>query len=238
MDRPTTRWVALAPLLPAAAALAALVALAACAPAAQPGSGAGAPSATATATSSATPTPTPTPSGGKTVKTIYLAGGCFWGLEKYFDQIQGVSATEVGYANGASASAKYGDGSGYAEAVRIDYDPSVAPLPFLLRMFYRAIDPTTVNRQGNDVGVEYRSGIYYTDPAEKPVIEESLAGLQEQFSTRIAIETGALKNYTRAEDYHQKYLEKNPTGYCHIPISAFRDAAAARPEPSDFAPAQ
>jgi peptide methionine sulfoxide reductase msrA/msrB len=195
-------------------------------------------SSTSVSATTSTPTAIPTLTGGTTMKTIYVAGGCFWGLEKYFDQIQGVSATEVGYANGASASAKYGDGSGYAEAVRVDYDPSVAPLPFLLRMFYRAIDPTTVNRQGNDVGVEYRSGIYYTDPAERSVIEESLAGLQEQFTTRIAIETGPLKNYTRAEDYHQKYLEKNPTGYCHIPISAFRDAASARPEPSDFTSAK
>jgi peptide methionine sulfoxide reductase msrA/msrB len=172
------------------------------------------------------------------MKTIYLAGGCFWGLEKYFDQIHGVTSTEVGYANGGSASAKYGDGSGYAEAVRVDYDPSVAPLPFLLRMFYRAIDPTTVDRQGNDIGTEYRSGIYYTDPAERPVIEASLAQLQKQLSARVAIETGPLKVYTRAEDYHQKYLEKNPLGYCHIPISAFADAAAARPEPSDFATAK
>lgn len=175
---------------------------------------------------------------GETVKTIYLAGGCFWGLEKYFDQILGVTTTEVGYANGASASAKYGDGSGYAEAVRVDYDPSVAPLPFLLRLFYRAIDPTTVDRQGNDVGTEYRSGIYYTEAADRPIIDASLAKLATQYSAPIAIETGPLKTYTSAEDYHQDYLQKNPTGYCHIPLGSFRDAAAARPEPSDFAPAE
>jgi methionine-S-sulfoxide reductase len=213
-----------------------LLALAGCGPAAPPGSTARTTSAGATPTTA--PTATPTPTKGKTVKTIYLAGGCFWGLEKYVDQIHGVTATEVGYANGASASAKYGDGSGYAEAVRVDYDPTVAPLPFLLRTFYRAIDPTSVDRQGNDVGVEYRSGIYYTEPADRPIIEASLAKLQTQHSARIAIETGPLKNYTRAEDYHQDYLQKNPTGYCHIPLSSFKDAAAARPEPSDFAPAE
>jgi methionine-S-sulfoxide reductase len=231
-SRSLRRAVALAVLLTALP----LLALAGCGPAASPGGGARTTSVNATLTTATTPTPTPTK--GNTVKTIYLAGGCFWGLEKYFDQIHGVTATEVGYANGASASATYGDGSGYAEAVRVDYDPSVAPLPFLLRWFYLAIDPTTVDRQGNDVGKEYRSGIYYTEPADRPVIEASLAKLQTQHSARIAIETGPLKNYTRAEDYHQDYLQKNPTGYCHIPLGAFKDAAAARPEPSDFAPAE
>ena len=172
------------------------------------------------------------------MKTIYFAGGCFWGIQKYLDQIQGVTATEVGYANGASNSATYGDGSGYAEAVRVDYDPSVAPLPFLLRLFYQAIDPTTVDRQGNDVGTEYRSGIYYTDAADRPVIDASLAKLQTQYKAPIAIETGLLKNYSRAEDYHQKYLVKNPSGYCHIPLNLFKQAALARPVPSDFTPAR
>ena len=171
---------------------------------------------------------------GPGMKTVYLAGGCFWGTEKYLDQIRGVKATEVGYANGASASATYGDGSGYAEAVRVDYDPAVAPLTFLLREFYKAMDPTSIDRQGNDVGTEYRSGIYYTDPADRPIIDASLAKLQTQVGRPIAIETGPLKNYTRAEDYHQKYLEKNPGGYCHIPRNLFGQAGAAKPEPSDF----
>jgi methionine-S-sulfoxide reductase len=172
--------------------------------------------------------------GGKGVKTVYFAGGCFWGIQKYLDQIHGVTATEVGYANGASQSATYGDGSGYAEAVRVDYDPAVAPLPFLLRVFYKAIDPTSVDRQGNDVGAEYRSGIYYSDPADRTIIEASLAKLQKQLSAPVAVESGPLKTYTRAEDYHQKYLEKNPGGYCHIPIGQFKDAASARPDPSEF----
>jgi peptide methionine sulfoxide reductase msrA/msrB len=187
-----------------------------------------------TTVSGAYPTASPKPVGGKGVKTIYLAGGCFWGTQKYIDYIHGVTATEVGYANGASSSATYGDGSGYAETVRVDYDPSVAPLPFLLRVFYKAIDPTTMDRQGNDVGTEYRSGIYYTDPADLPIIEASLARLQTQYAAPIAIETGPLKTYTPAEDYHQKYLQKNPGGYCHIPLSLFKDAGSARPEQSDF----
>ena len=180
--------------------------------------------------------PKPTTRAG--VKTIYLAGGCFWGTQKYLDQIHGVTATEVGYANGASNSATYGDGSGYAETVRVDYDPAVAPLAFVLRVFYQAIDPTSVDRQGNDVGTEYRSGIYYADPADRPVIEASLAKLQAQLSAPIAIETGPLKTYSPAEDYHQKYLQKNPGGYCHIPAGSFQQAAAARPDPSEFPPAK
>ena len=159
-----------------------------------------------------------------------MAGGCFWGLEKYIGLVKGVVATEVGYANGAEASASYGDGSGYAEAVKVVYDPKVAPLPFLLELFYDAIEPTSVNRQGNDYGTEYRTGIYYTDPADKSVVAMSLARLQEEYTDPVAVESGPLINYTAAEDYHQDYLEKNPGGYCHIPQKLFDAAKAARPE--------
>ena len=164
------------------------------------------------------------------MKTIYVAGGCFWGLEKYIAMVNGVVDAEVGYANGANASATYGDGSGYAEAVKVVYDPKVAPLRFLLDLFYDAIEPTSVNRQGNDFGTEYRTGIYYTDPADKAVIDRSLARLQKEYTDPIAVESGPLTNYTRAEDYHQDYLEKNPAGYCHIAQKLFDAAAAARPE--------
>lgn len=164
------------------------------------------------------------------MKTIYLAGGCFWGLEKYVGLVKGVESTEAGYANGSRDNATYRDGSGYAEVVKVDYDPAVAPLPFLLDLFYDAIEPTSVNRQGNDVGAEYRSGIYYTDPADKPVIEESIAKLQKGYSAPIAIEVGPLIRYTAAEAHHQDYLDNNPGGYCHIPRKLFDAAAAARPE--------
>ena len=172
----------------------------------------------------------PSAAAGKDVKTIYVAGGCFWGLEKYIGLVNGVVDTEAGYANGAKASATYGDGSGYAEAVKVVYDPKAAPLPFLLDLFYDAIEPTSVNRQGNDYGTEYRTGIYYTDPADEAVIDRSLARLQKQYPDPIAVESGPLTNYTRAEDYHQDYLEKNPGGYCHIPQKLFEAANAARPE--------
>jgi methionine-S-sulfoxide reductase len=172
----------------------------------------------------------PSAAAGKDVKTIYVAGGCFWGLEKYIGLVNGVVDAEVGYANGAKASATYGDGSGYAEAVKVVYDPKVAPLPFLLDLFYDAIEPTSVNRQGNDVGTEYRTGIYYTDSADEAVIEQSLAQLQKKYTQPIAVESGPLTNYTRAEDYHQDYLKKDPGGYCHIPQKLFDAASAARPE--------
>jgi peptide methionine sulfoxide reductase msrA/msrB len=164
------------------------------------------------------------------VKTIYLAGGCFWGLEKYVELVNGVVDAEVGYANGSDPEATYGDGSGYAEAVKVVYDPKVAPLPFLLDLYYDAIEPTSVNRQGNDIGTEYRTGIYYTDPADKAVIDRSLEELQTRYADPIAIESGPLTTYTRAEDYHQDYLEKDPGGYCHIPQKLFDAAKAARPE--------
>jgi methionine-S-sulfoxide reductase len=178
----------------------------------------------------ATPSAAPSSPGAKGLKTIYLAGGCFWGLEKYVALVHGVAATEVGYANGTKPNATYEDGSGYAEAVKVVYDPKVAPLPFLLSLYYDAIDPTTVDRQGNDFGTEYRTGIYYTDPADRAVIEKSLADLQKQYKQPIAIESGPLTAYTRAEDYHQDYLQKNPGGYCHIPQKLFEAAAAARPK--------
>jgi len=173
---------------------------------------------------------TSTPAGGANVKTIYLAGGCFWGLEKYVGLVRGVASTEVGYANGNRDNATYGDGSGSAETVKIEYDPEVAPLPFLLGLYYDAIDPTSVNRQGNDIGAEYRTGIYYTDPADEAVIRQSLAELQKSLSAPIAIEVGPLLRYSAAEDYHQDYLDKNPGGYCHIPRKLFEAAAAAKPE--------
>jgi methionine-S-sulfoxide reductase len=173
---------------------------------------------------------TPQDYAGKDVRTIYVAGGCFWGLEKYIGLVNGVVDTEVGYANGADASATYGDGSGYAEAVKVVYEPAVAPLPFLLGLFYDAIDPTSVNRQGNDLGTQYRTGIYYTDPADKALIKKSLTQLQKKYTQPIAVESGPLTNYTRAEDYHQDYLKKNPGGYCHIAQKLFDAAAAARPK--------
>ncbi|MBS3956483.1 MAG: peptide-methionine (S)-S-oxide reductase MsrA [Clostridiales bacterium] len=170
--------------------------------------------------------------------TIYLAGGCFWGVEKLMASVRGVSSTEAGYANGTTDSPTYRDvvtgRTGYAETVRVDYDPSFAPLPFLLEIFFEAIDPTSLNRQGNDVGTQYRTGVYYSDPADLPFIERSVAKLQEQFAEPVVVEVEPLGAYVSAEEYHQDYLDKNPGGYCHIDIQLFAKAAEAVPDASHF----
>jgi methionine-S-sulfoxide reductase len=154
------------------------------------------------------------------VKRIYLAGGCFWGTEKYLAIIPGVIATNAGYANGRTVNPSYEEvcrnNTGHAETVRVDYDPAVLTLPFLLDLFYDAIDPTSLNRQGHDSGTQYRTGIYYTGEEDRAVILDSIAALQTKYHKPIVVEALPLENYYPAEEYHQKYLEKNPGGYCHI----------------------
>ncbi|MCL2609934.1 MAG: peptide-methionine (S)-S-oxide reductase MsrA, partial [Treponema sp.] len=165
------------------------------------------------------------------VKTIYLAGGCFWGTEKYFALIPGVQATAVGYANGRTTNPRYEDvvyrNSGHAETVRIDYDPKLIGLSFLLDMYYKVIDPVSVNRQGNDVGTQYRTGVYFEDRADEAVIRASLAGLQKNYRQPLAVEVKPLDHFFLAEEYHQRYLEKNPAGYCHIEAGHFAEASRA-----------
>ena len=158
------------------------------------------------------------------MKTIYLAGGCFWGTQKFFDQFKGVIKTSVGYANGGMENPGYQDvcrGSGHAETVRIEYDEEQLPLADLLEYYFLAIDPTTVNRQGGDSGIQYRTGIYYTDDGVLPEIEAFMERKRKEYARPLAVEVGKLKNYYDAEEYHQKYLNKNPGGYCHIPDRLF-----------------
>ena len=180
--------------------------------------------------------------GGEDVATIYLAGGCFWGVEKLMSSINGVIDAESGYAQGHTESPYYQDvvtgETGHAETVKVEYDPSVAPLPFILEIYYQAIDPTSVNRQGNDVGSQYRAGIYYSDPTDAGIVERSLAELQEHYDEPITVEAEPLTSFTTAEGFHQDYLEKNPGGYCHIDIKLFEEAAAAVPDPSHFTEAE
>lgn len=154
-------------------------------------------------------------------RVIYLAGGCFWGVEAYFDRIQGILDTEVGYANGNSKSTSYYElkETDHAETVMINYDPEQIPLSDILNYYFRIIDPIAVNRQGNDTGRQYRTGIYYTDPADLGIIQDQLQLLQESLDQTIAIEVQELENFILAEDYHQDYLEKNPGGYCHVDLS-------------------
>ena len=164
------------------------------------------------------------------ISTICLAGGCFWGLQKFFDQFDGVLSTEVGYANGPDVAPSYQDvcsDSGHAETVRIDYDDTRMTLEQLLDYFFMVIDPLSVNRQGNDVGIQYRTGIYYTDNSQLPRIEAVYRVQEEKAGTKLAVELEPLKNFFSAEEYHQKYLDKNPGGYCHIPGRYFHLAQGA-----------
>ena len=153
------------------------------------------------------------------MKTIYLAGGCFWGAQKFFDQFDGVIATEVGYANGPDSAPSYEDvcrNSGHAETVRVDYDESAISLEDILKYYFKVIDPTAVNRQGHDIGIQYRTGIYYTDEAMLPVIRKVYDEEAAKYGKPLATEVLPLQNFFSAEEYHQKYLDKNPGGYCHI----------------------
>ena len=155
-------------------------------------------------------------------KEIYLAGGCFWGTEHYFKQIQGVMSTEVGFANGNTDNPTYQevytDQTGYAETVHIEYDEQVVGLEFLLNMFFKAIDPMSLNRQGHDEGTRYRTGVYYVSDDQ----------LQALYPEPIAVEKLPLRNFYTAEEYHQDYLDKNPDGYCHLPTALFDFARQAK----------
>ncbi len=153
-------------------------------------------------------------------KTIYLAGGCFWGTQRFFDQFDGVLETEVGYANGPTEDPCYEQvcaSSGHAETVRIDYDDEKLTLTQLLDRYFLTIDPTAYHRQGGDKGIQYRTGIYYTDENDLPELKARYAQEQENYRVPLEVELLPLKNFYPAEEYHQKYLEKNPGGYCHIP---------------------
>ena len=158
------------------------------------------------------------------MKTIYLAGGCFWGMQKFLDQFDGVEKTEVGYANGPDRAPSYRDvcsNSGHAETVRVDYDETVLPLCELLQFYFMVIDPVSVNRQGMDAGVQYRTGVYYTDEEQLPEIDAVFSEVSEKVGAPLAVEKLPIRNFFSAEEYHQKYLDKNPAGYCHIPTRYF-----------------
>lgn len=151
---------------------------------------------------------------------IYLGGGCFWGTQGYFDRIMGVEYSEVGYANGFSAQTSYQQISrtDHAEVVMLKFNPNIVDINEILEHYYRIIDPFSINRQGNDIGRQYRTGIYYSDLNLEPIIKEFIKAKQAKTTKPIAIEVAPLSNYVKAEDYHQKYLDKNPNGYCHIDL--------------------
>jgi len=162
------------------------------------------------------------------LKTIYFAGGCFWGVEAYFARILGVKNATSGYANGKGIDPSYEDvikgERGFAEAVRVEYDPKRVTLTELLEYFFKVVDPTSINQQGNDRGIQYRSGIYFEDESEEAIIKDYIQEEQEKYDKEIVTEVLPVENFFLAEDYHQDYLEKNPNGYCHIDLNILNEA--------------
>lgn len=162
--------------------------------------------------------------GKKRLQELYLAGGCFWGVEGYFRQLPGVIETEVGYANGKTDQTTYQDlkETDHAETLRLKYDANKISLVELIDHFFRVIDPTSVDRQGNDVGRQYRTGIYTTSSDVLDQVRQILNDKQALYDKKIAVEALPLKNFVVGEEFHQDYLEKHPTGYCHIDLSLAR----------------
>ena len=162
---------------------------------------------------------------------IYFAGGCFWGTEHFFKQVNGVTATEVGFANGHSKNPTYQDviskNTGYAETVKVTYNTKKVDLNLLLDLYFLTIDPTSVNKQGNDIGDQYRTGIYYTSDQQLPSINARIKTEAVKHHRPIVVEVTPLKKYYKAEDAHQDYLENNPGGYCHINPALFKVAKEA-----------
>ena len=153
-------------------------------------------------------------------KTIYLAGGCFWGVEGYFQRINGVVNTETGYANGKTNDTDYENIgiTDHAETVKVEYDYSKISLEEILLHYFRIIDPTSVNKQGNDIGRQYRTGIYYEKDEDEEIIKKVMDFESKKYG-KLAVEIQKLKNFVLAEEYHQDYLDKNPSGYCHINLN-------------------
>jgi len=163
------------------------------------------------------------------MREIYVAGGCFWGIQHYLTFVRGVVGLEVGYANGPGVDVTYEQvcaSSGHAEAVRVTYDPTVITLAQLLDRFFAIIDPVSVNRQGHDAGIQYRTGIWWTADDDAPVVRAALRRLQAVTPQPVAVESGPLVTFCPAEGYHQDYLTKNPQGYCHISPAALAHAKA------------
>ena len=160
------------------------------------------------------------------MKSIILAGGCFWGVQAYYDKVKGVLSTNVGYIDGDFPNPNYEqvcNGSNHAEAVKIEYDEKEVSLKHLLDHFFQIIDPTTLNRQGNDLGKQYRTGIFYDNEDDFQFINNYIESIKNQYKSKIRTEVKKAKEFYLAEENHQKYLRKNPCGYCHIDLSLVDD---------------
>ena len=169
------------------------------------------------------------------MREIYFAGGCFWGVEHFMKQIAGVMDTDTGFANGREDLVEptyeevYTDTTGFAETVRVRFDEKRVGLRFLTRMFFHAIDPTSLNKHGEDEGTRYRTGVYYTSEEDLPILREVFEEVKREFGP-IVVELEPLKAYYSASEWHQDYLEKHTDGYCHLPLSLFKYAREAKPE--------
>ena len=160
------------------------------------------------------------------IEKAYFAGGCFWGTEHYIGLIEGVVRTEVGYANGSLTDPTYQqvytDRTGHVECVKVTYDSSIISLAMLCRLFFRSINPLSINRQGDDCGTRYRTGIYWTDENDRNAVEQVYAEVELSYGEALAVEKGPLMVFYPAEEYHQDYLIKNPDGYCHLSLSTMK----------------
>jgi|GEM_PF-119143 peptide-methionine (S)-S-oxide reductase len=158
----------------------------------------------------------------ESMKQITFAGGCFWGVEAYFKQLDGVMDTRVGYADGNKENPTYEEvcqGAGHTEAVEITYDEEILPLRTLLKHFLTIIDPTLINKQGPDVGIQYRSGIYRYNQSEEPVIDHVMKEESKRYDKPLRVAVKKDTPFFAGEDYHQDYLDKHPGGHCHIDLS-------------------
>lgn len=162
---------------------------------------------------------------------VYLAGGCFWGVEQYFALVPGVLDAMSGYSQGTVENPSYEEvctgTTGHTETVQVIYDSSVVSLNHLLNLYFDIIDPYSINKQGNDRGPQYRTGIYYTNEADGQIAQNFIAEKQAATDRKIVVEVEPVRNFFPAEAYHQDYLEKNPFGYCHISRDKFRKAASS-----------
>jgi methionine-S-sulfoxide reductase len=160
------------------------------------------------------------------MKTIYLAGGCFWGVEAYYKKLKGVTDTQVGYANGNYPNPTYqevcDEKATHAEAVKVIFNEKQISLEKLLEHLFRIIDPTSVNKQGHDEGIQYRTGVYFENKEDETVAKKYVQLRQKDFRKPIALEIQPLRGFYDAETYHQDYLDKNPNGYCHVDFRLLR----------------
>lgn len=161
------------------------------------------------------------------IKKIIIAGGCFWGVEAYFKQLRGVVNTSVGYVNGNISNPTYQDvceaKATHAEGCEIIYEDNLITLSEILEHMFRFINPVSINKQGGDIGLQYRTGVYYKDENDEIVIKQFIANKQKEYAKKIAVEVEPVKNYYLAEEYHQDYLDKNPNGYCHVDFRLIKD---------------